>query len=146
MGLLHVEGARELSQAEIAYEAIAPVYDEFTAHYDTEAWLSDLLPHLERCGLSGNRLLDVGCGTGESFIPMLAPDWQVTGCRTPPGMRAGARATGGRAGRRAGQSDQLPLDPGGAGSGTKRNAPEPRPRRVGDVRREHAARLPNVLR
>jgi SAM-dependent methyltransferase len=97
MGLLHVEGARELSQAEIAYEAIAPVYDEFTAHYDTEAWLSDLLPHLERCGLSGNRLLDVGCGTGESFIPMLARDWQVTGCDISPAMLARARAKVGEA-------------------------------------------------
>jgi SAM-dependent methyltransferase len=81
--------------AEIAYEAYAPVYDLFTAHYDTEGWLSDLLPHLERHGLSGNRLLDVGCGTGESFIPMLARCWEVTGCDISPAMLEHARSKAG---------------------------------------------------
>lgn len=64
--------------AEIAYEAIAPVYDDFTAHHDYELWLGNLLPELERLGLQGNRLLDVACGTGKSFIPMLQRGWQVT--------------------------------------------------------------------
>lgn len=85
----------EQSQAKIAYEAYAPVYDVFTAHYDTEGWLGDLLPHLERHGLSGNRLLDVGCGTGESFIPMLARGWQVTGCDISPAMLERARSKAG---------------------------------------------------
>jgi SAM-dependent methyltransferase len=66
--------------AEIAYEAIAPFYDDFTAHHDYELWLGNLLPELERHGLQGNRLLDVGCGTGKSFIPMLERGWEVTGC------------------------------------------------------------------
>jgi SAM-dependent methyltransferase len=66
--------------AEIAYEAIAPVYDDFTAHHDYEMWLGNLLPELERHGLKGNRLLDVGCGTGKSFIPMLERGWKVTAC------------------------------------------------------------------
>jgi SAM-dependent methyltransferase len=66
--------------AEIAYEAIAPVYDDFTAHHDYELWLGNLMPHLERLGLRGNRLLDVGCGTGKSFIPMLNRGWKVTAC------------------------------------------------------------------
>jgi SAM-dependent methyltransferase len=83
------------SQAEIAYEAIAPVYDEFTAHYDSEAWLGELLPQLERHGLRGNRLLDVGCGTGESFIPMLARGWQVTGCDISAAMLERAREKAG---------------------------------------------------
>ena len=34
--------------AELAYEAIAPVYDDFTAHHDYELWLGNLLPELER--------------------------------------------------------------------------------------------------
>jgi SAM-dependent methyltransferase len=87
------------SGAEATYEAIAPVYDEFTAHYDTEAWLDDLLPYLECNGLSGARLLDVGCGTGESFIPMLARGWQVTGCDISPAMLERARAKVGAAAR-----------------------------------------------
>jgi SAM-dependent methyltransferase len=66
--------------AEIAYEAIAPVYDDFTAHHDYELWLGGLLPELERHGLRGDRLLDVACGTGKSFIPMLQRGWKVTAC------------------------------------------------------------------
>ena len=64
--------------AEIAYQAIAPFYDDFTAHHDYELWLANLLPKLERHGPRGRRLLDVACGTGKSFIPMLERGWQVT--------------------------------------------------------------------
>lgn len=77
--------------AEIAYEAIAPVYDDFTAHHDYELWLGNLLPHLERLGLRGERLLDVACGTGKSFIPMLNRGWKVTACDISPAMVARAR-------------------------------------------------------
>ena len=66
--------------AEIAYEAIAPVYDDFTSHHDYELWLGNLLPELQRLGLQGDRLLDVACGTGKSFIPMLERGWKVTAC------------------------------------------------------------------
>jgi SAM-dependent methyltransferase len=78
--------------AEIAYEAIAPVYDDFTAHHDYEVWLGNLLPELERLGLEGNRLLDVACGTGKSFIPMLNRGWEVTASDISPAMVALARA------------------------------------------------------
>lgn len=73
--------------AEIAYEAIAPVYDDFTAHHDYDLWLGQLLALAEMHGLGeGRRLLDVGCGTGKSFIPMLAKGWQVTACDVSPAM------------------------------------------------------------
>ncbi len=72
--------------AEIAYEAIAPVYDDFTAHHDYELWLGNLLPELERHGLKGKRLLDVACGTGKSFIPMLRRGWEVTASDISPAM------------------------------------------------------------
>ncbi len=78
--------------AEIAYEAIAPAYDDFTAHHDYELWLGNLLPELERLGLKGNRLLDVACGTGKSFIPMLQRGWEVTACDISPAMVELARA------------------------------------------------------
>ena len=78
--------------AEIAYEAIAPVYDDFTAHHDYELWLGNLLPELERLGLQGDRLLDVACGTGKSFIPMLRRGWQVTASDISPAMIELARA------------------------------------------------------
>jgi SAM-dependent methyltransferase len=78
--------------AELAYEVTAPFYDEFTAQYDYDGWFKNLLPKLRLHGLTGNRLLDVGCGTGKSFMPMVARGWQVTACDVSPHMLALARA------------------------------------------------------
>jgi SAM-dependent methyltransferase len=86
--------------AERTYEAMAPVYDDFTAHHDYEGWLTDLLAALEPHGLQGKRLLDVGCGTGKSFMPMLPRGWQVTGCDVSASMLDLAR-------RKAGDSISL---------------------------------------
>jgi SAM-dependent methyltransferase len=83
--------------AEQAYEAIAPVYDDFTAHHDYELWLGNLLPKLSGHGLRGRRLLDVGCGTGKSFLPMLERGWEVTACDISPSMLKLARAKAGDA-------------------------------------------------
>lgn len=83
--------------AEEAYEAIAPVYDDFTAHHNYELWLGNLLPELRRHGLRGQRLLDVGCGTGKSFLPMLERGWEVAACDISPSMLELARAKAGDA-------------------------------------------------
>ena len=83
--------------AESAYEAMAPLYDDFTAHHDYDLWLGNLLPKLRRHGLSGRRLLDVGCGTGKSFLPMLERGWDVTACDISPSMVELARAKAGAA-------------------------------------------------
>ena len=82
-----IKDSREDSALE-TFQAMAPVYDDFTAHYDYEGWLADLLKILEPHGLSGRRLLDVACGTGKSFLPMLPRGWQVTGCDISPAMVA----------------------------------------------------------
>jgi SAM-dependent methyltransferase len=84
-------GEKRPDWAEIAYEAIAPVYDEFTAHHNYELWLGELLPKLEKHEIPGHRLLDVACGTGKSFIPMLKRGWEVTACDISPKMVAIAR-------------------------------------------------------
>jgi SAM-dependent methyltransferase len=76
---------------------MAPVYDDFTAHHDYEGWLGDLLKALEHHGLPGKRLLDVGCGTGKSFMPMLPRGWEVTGCDISPAMLRLAREKAGPA-------------------------------------------------
>lgn len=81
--------------AQRTYEAMAPVYDDFTGHYESEEWIADLVRILERHGLTGKRLLDVGCGTGTSFMPMLAQGWEVTGCDISPAMLALAREKAG---------------------------------------------------
>jgi SAM-dependent methyltransferase len=78
--------------AEIAYEAIAPVYDDFTHHHDYDLWIGNLWPKIEAHGIAGNRLLDIACGTGKSFLPMLAKGWQVTGCDVSAAMLEIARS------------------------------------------------------
>lgn len=85
------------SSALEAYEAFAPAYDAFTSRNDYELWLSVALPVLQRHGLAERgRLLDVGCGSGNSFLPMLGRGWAVTGCDLSPAMIELARAKVGK--------------------------------------------------
>lgn len=79
-------------EARASYDAIAPVYDQFTASYELERWLGSILAGLEGIGLRGKRLLDVGCGTGGSLLPMLSRGWEVTGCDISPAMLEQAQA------------------------------------------------------
>jgi SAM-dependent methyltransferase len=81
-----MEAAGNGDSAYRTYEAYAPVYDLFTAHYEHDEWLADLLAAAQRHGLAGKRLLDVACGTGKSFLAMLPRGWQVTGCDISPSM------------------------------------------------------------
>jgi SAM-dependent methyltransferase len=77
-----------------AYDALAPSYDDFTLGYGYkyETWTTTLLARAEAEGLRGDRLLDVACGTGFSFIPLLERGWRVTGCDLSPAMVEAARA------------------------------------------------------
>jgi ubiquinone/menaquinone biosynthesis C-methylase UbiE len=77
-----------------AYDALAPSYDTFTLGYGYkyETWTSTLLAKAEAEGQRGNRLLDVACGTGFSFIPLLDQGWRVTACDLSAGMVEAARA------------------------------------------------------
>lgn len=85
------------------------MYDLFTAHHESEEWLADLLETVKRHGLSGERLLDVGCGTGKSFVPMLERGWQVTACDISPSMlELARRKTGERAELRVADMRELP--------------------------------------
>lgn len=78
--------------AELAYEQIAPVYDDFTAHHDYEAWIGALLALGAAHGLRGDTVLDVGCGTGKSFVPLLSRGWKVTALDISASMVEVARA------------------------------------------------------
>jgi SAM-dependent methyltransferase len=87
----------EESPALAAYEAFAPIYNEFNHLNDYEMWLGrNLLPELEKHGLKRGRALDVACGTGRAFAPLLKRDWEVRGCDLSPGMlkRAEQEAAG----------------------------------------------------
>jgi SAM-dependent methyltransferase len=77
--------------AQIAYDAFAPIYDDFNAQNDYEAWFSILLPRLDDFGLRTGKLLDVACGTGRAFAPMLRRGWDITACDISPAMIAKAK-------------------------------------------------------
>jgi SAM-dependent methyltransferase len=76
------------------YDALAPSYDDFTLGYGYkyETWTASLLARAEKEGLHGKRMLDVACGTGFSFIPLLERGWQVTACDYSPAMVEAASA------------------------------------------------------
>jgi SAM-dependent methyltransferase len=75
-----------------AYEALAPAYDTLTAGYQHDRWLERIERIARRHGLAGRRVLDVACGTGASFLPLLARGYEVTGCDLSPAMVERARA------------------------------------------------------
>src|SRR5256885_12491864 len=80
------------------------------ADYAHGPWLSALERVAERHGLAGRRLLDVGCGTGKSFLPMLERGYEVTACDISPEMVAEARRkAGGRAELHVADMRRLPV-------------------------------------
>jgi SAM-dependent methyltransferase len=81
-----------LDPAELAYEALAPAYDVLTADYDHAAWLSAIERVAIAHGLEGRRVLDVACGTGKSFLPLLERGYDVTACDISEAMLRVARA------------------------------------------------------
>ncbi|MEA2271651.1 MAG: hypothetical protein QOI98_359 [Solirubrobacteraceae bacterium] len=75
-----------------AYEAFAPFYDGYTADHGHDEWMADVEAMIRRHDPPGNRLLDVACGTGKSFMPMLRRGYAVTACDLSPAMVDRARA------------------------------------------------------
>ena len=82
--------ATTAGQARDAYDALAGAYDALTAAYDHDSWLASLERLAHEHGVRGKRLLDVACGTGKSFLPLLRRDYEVTGCDISAGMLAHA--------------------------------------------------------
>lgn len=79
-----------------AYEATAPFYDAFTAHHRHGLWTDMLEALLRPHGLRGRgSLLDVGCGTGKSFVPWEERGWSVVACDVSPAMLELAAAKAG---------------------------------------------------
>lgn len=68
------------------YDAFAEHYDDFTANHRYDEWTATLEAVARRHGLTGNRLLDVACGTGKSFLPFAARGYDVTACDVSPRM------------------------------------------------------------
>jgi SAM-dependent methyltransferase len=78
--------------AKETYDRYAAVYDETNAQNNYEMWVGEvLLPELEKYGLRKDWVLDVGCGTGRAFDPLLDRGWRVVGCDVSTGMLAEAQ-------------------------------------------------------
>lgn len=73
-----------------AYRDFARFYDAFTAGSDYEAWTDHVLALARSHGLRGIELLDVACGTGNSFVPLLRRGFHVTACDISDAMLAEA--------------------------------------------------------
>ena len=73
-----------------AYDAFAPFYDAFTGASDYEHWTAQVLELAVRHGLDRTAALDLACGTGNSFLPLLRRGFSVTGCDLSQAMLAEA--------------------------------------------------------
>lgn len=74
--------------ARAAYAPLAPHYDTFTGGHAHDAVLAGIERLARDSGLVGRRVLDVACGTGKSFRPLLSRGYEVTGCDLSPEMLA----------------------------------------------------------
>lgn len=82
------------SAALLAYERLAPFYDRFTDGYDHDGWIGRLEALARAHGMRGRRALDVACGTGKSFAPLVRRGYDVWACDLSPAMVAQARRAG----------------------------------------------------
>jgi SAM-dependent methyltransferase len=83
--------ATQTPPAEAVYDVLADAYDALTADYCHERWLSELERLALGHGLVGRRVLDIACGTGKSFMPLLRRGYEITACDISPAMVDQAR-------------------------------------------------------
>jgi SAM-dependent methyltransferase len=80
--------------AAAAYDALASAYDVLTSEYRHDLWLEKIEQLARSAGLAGHRLLDIACGTGKSFLPLLRGGYKTTACDISEEMVRIAREKG----------------------------------------------------
>ena len=73
------------------YDPIAFAYDLLVPGHVHDSWLEGIERLALAHGLAGRRVLDVACGTGKSFAPLLQRGYAVTACDVSPRMAALAK-------------------------------------------------------
>lgn len=73
------------------YTVFAHVYDDVMADIEYEQWAEFILTEAARRGFAGGRVLDLGCGTGNSAAPLLRRGYEVIGVDASEAMLARAR-------------------------------------------------------
>jgi SAM-dependent methyltransferase len=81
----------QLEPSAIAYERLAPHYDDFTSGYQHDRWIGAIEEIARSRGQRGRRALDIGCGTGRSTGPLFDRGYSVQACDISPAMLAIAR-------------------------------------------------------
>jgi SAM-dependent methyltransferase len=81
----------QLEPSAIAYDRLAPHYDDFTAGYQHDRWIGAIEQIARSLGQRGRRALDIGCGTGRSTGPLFDRGYMVQACDISPEMLAIAR-------------------------------------------------------
>ncbi|HEV3001915.1 MAG TPA: class I SAM-dependent methyltransferase [Solirubrobacteraceae bacterium] len=94
-----------------AYESLAHAYDDLTVDHEHDRWLELLERLAVEHGLAGRDVLDVACGTGKSFLPLVERGYRVVARDLSPGMAALAAAKA--PGVEVGVADMRALDVGG---------------------------------
>ncbi len=61
------------------FSLLAQVYDAIMSDIDYEAWGEFILQTVEKRGWKRGRVLDMGCGTGNSSYPMIAQGLEILG-------------------------------------------------------------------
>lgn len=88
-------GIIPLDHARRAYDVFAGFYDDFTSDHDYDQWVGKVETLVRELGAPGHSVLDVACGTGSSFAPLLARGYSITAVDISPAMVDAARLKAG---------------------------------------------------
>ncbi|MGL4946456.1 MAG: class I SAM-dependent DNA methyltransferase [Cetobacterium sp.] len=67
------------------YKNFSKVYDKFMQHCDYDEWADLVKEKIKESGVAGKKLLDLGCGTGETLI-RLKDEFECSGLDLSPDM------------------------------------------------------------
>lgn len=73
-----------------AYQNLATVYDQFMQHAPYDEWVSFTKKMVDYYNVSGKRMIDLGCGTGEITLRLSDSGFDVTGVDVSETMLAEA--------------------------------------------------------